>query len=158
MSPASSFCGLLGRVLGIRDEGIGIFYEIDNPLLVLACGFVIREEDETVARRIQTVAKASAWMVCGTGGDANVFELQVCLPLRFELLCIEVAVASQHADPVVFYVSGNKEREALNVVPVGMGIEKCNVQGGGAELSNERASQRADSRAGIDDHNFILEP
>ena len=40
-------------------------------------------------------------------------------------------VFSKHANPIVFDVSGNEEREALNMVPMGMGIEKSQAERGG---------------------------
>jgi hypothetical protein len=66
-------------------------------------------------------------------------------------------IAPEDAKTIVFDVGRNKKWKSLNVVPVGVGIEKGQRQGGCSEFIDEGATKRTDSRAGVNDEDLALD-
>ena len=185
MAPAPAFFSLLGRVLRISDENGGVFYKRNNPRLVLAVCFMIGEEHKTSARCVEAIAKTAAGMVRGTCGDAHIPELQLGFSVWIKLLEAHFAlhgfeghgeavvaihlflknrlqrigpgIAPEDAKAVVFDVGWNKKGKPLDVVPVGVGVEKGQRQGGGSEFIEKSSSEWADSGAGVDDDDLALD-
>ena len=163
-------------VLGIQNQNIGALDEINHVAVIAArTRFGVgKETDDAIGRR-QSVADGEAGMVGAVRADergadgeikiAQFFDLDVAGQFRerhgeigaFHLAgeggfqTFARAFAAENAQAAAGFVNRGKERQALDVIPVGVGNEEREVERLGLEFAKQRDAELAQAGAGVED-------
>ena len=66
------------------------------------------------------------------------------------------AFVAEYAKAILWFIDGKKKREALNVVPMGVGKEECEFNWGMVELGHELTAEEAQAGAAIEDNDLAI--